>query len=135
MRNESRRIWVVFTGKTDIWYLKFLKKEFRHCFVILDDNSHWITIDPLSSHTEVEIVSKKNKKQTLPKWFLECGFTVIETQFFDPLFKSAPLSFLNCVESIKKIIGIHSFGILTPYQLFKYLQKKNRKDIKHGKYI
>ncbi len=135
MERKNRRLWVAFTGKTDIWYLKFLNKEFRHCFIILDDVNHWITIDPLSSSTEIEVINKKDYSQDLPSWFQEIGFKLVETKFYIPSAKSLPLRLLNCVEIAKNIIGIQNFFILTPYQLFKFLNQNKRKEIEHGKFI
>jgi len=128
MERKNRKLWVAFSGKTDIWYLRFLKNNFRHCFIILDDTDHWIIIDPLSAHTEIELISKRINKGNLPDWFSESGFKVIESEFFPKYSKIAPVSFLNCVETVKRIIGIHKFFIFTPYQLYKFLDKNNRKD-------
>jgi hypothetical protein len=133
MSDKTRQAYVVFTGKTDIWFLKFLKKGFRHCFIILEDQEHWVTFDPLSSHTEIEIIAK-NKNMFLPDWLISQKFKVIEAKFNDVQNIKSPMALMNCVESVKRILGIHSYSIVTPYQLFKYL-KQNNKEKKHGKLI
>jgi len=35
--------------------------------------------------------------------------------------------FFSCVEFIKRVLGIHSCFILTPWQLYKYLNKEKEK--------
>ncbi|MCD8496748.1 MAG: hypothetical protein LRZ85_00855 [Alphaproteobacteria bacterium] len=33
--------YVVFTGRTDLPWLRWLKPGFRHCFVLLNDGRQW----------------------------------------------------------------------------------------------
>ena len=127
MRKFQRNAYVVFTGKTNIWYLHFLKKEYKHCFLLLEDNSFWLSFDPLSSHTEIEIISK-DKNIFLPDWMISQGFKIVKANFNETFNHSAPMAIINCVESIKRILGIHNFMIMTPYQLFKYLKKTSNKE-------
>ena len=49
------RAWVVFCGDADLWWLRLLRPGFRHCFVALNDGTHWITMDPLSPHLEIAV--------------------------------------------------------------------------------
>ncbi len=124
MKNvQKRKIWIVFTGKNSLWYLRFLKSDFRHCFIVMEDTDHWVTVDPLSSHTEIEVIAKKTT-QSLPLFFEEAGFRVVQGQFYNHHSKSAPLAFVNCVEMAKRILGIHKITIITPYQLYKFLNKR-----------
>ena len=45
------KAWVVFSGKSDWPWLKFLRPGFRHCFVIVHDGARWLSLDPLSPRT------------------------------------------------------------------------------------
>ena len=47
--------WVIFSGQTDLLWLKILKEGYRHCYVLLNDGKHWITIDPLSNYLDVTV--------------------------------------------------------------------------------
>ncbi len=125
-KNQDRKVWIVFTGKNSLWYLRFLKSNFRHCFILIEDKNHWITVDPLSSHTEIEIIAKTTT-QSLTAFFEKSGFQVVQAKFYNHHSKSAPLAFVNCVEVAKRILGIHKIKIITPYQLYKFLNI--RKDI------
>ena len=50
---EGQNAWVVFSGQTEISWLKFLRPGFRHCYVLINDGERWTSIDPLSHITEV----------------------------------------------------------------------------------
>lgn len=123
--DKNLRAWVVFCKDTDIWWLRFLKRGYRHCFVIINDGYNWITYDPTSAWTELK-VQKTPITFDLPKWFSEQGNIIIKT-LIQKRYKLAPISFYTCVESIKRVLGIHNFFIFTPYQLHKYLIERNKK--------
>lgn len=124
----NSKAWVVFCKNTDIWWLRFLKNGFRHCFLILNDGEKWITYDPMASFTDIT-VHKTSIKFDLPKWFSQQGHNV-QQSFIKHKKNMAPLSLFTCVESVKRVLGIHNFFIFTPYQLYKYL-----KGGKHGHVI
>ena len=54
---EGQNAWVVFSGQTEISWLKFLRPGFRHCYVLINDGERWTSIDPLSHITEVSSTS------------------------------------------------------------------------------
>jgi hypothetical protein len=121
--NLNLKTWVVFCKNTDIWWLKFLKKGFRHCFLILNDGSNWITYDPMFSCTEIT-VHKTSINFDLPNWFIKNGYTIISSHIIKQK-NMAPISIFNCVESVKRVLGIHNLFIITPYQLYKHLKERN----------
>ena len=118
---KNMRAWVIFVGTTDVWWLKFLKKGYKHCFVVISDGYSWITYDPLSSWTELQ-VQKTPITFDLPEWFAKQGYIVVATKITKRN-KLAPLSLYTCVEGIKRVLGIHKVTIVTPYQLYKHLTK------------
>ncbi len=124
VENTKYKFWVVFSGKTDIWWLKLLKKEFRHCFLIMNDGVRWISIDPLSAYTDIQTHSHIDAKYDLPKWLKGQGYRAIFMFANHHHTRPAPAMFFTCVEAIKRILGIHHRGIFTPYQLYKFLQKQ-----------
>ena len=113
------KAWVLFTNDTDIGWLKFLKRGFRHCFVLLHDGKHWIAMDPLSNVMEVSIPDIPSSFD-LPRWFQTQGYTVqrYNIQAYD---KAMLPSVMSCVDVVKRVLGIHAPFILTPWQLYKYL--------------
>src|SRR5687768_15224809 len=47
------RALLVFSGRTGVAWLRWLRTGFRHCFVAVDDGVEWLTIDPLLHRLEV----------------------------------------------------------------------------------
>ena len=120
---QPKRAWVVFSGKSDLWYLRFLRRGFKHCFVVLHDGVNWITIDPLSHHTEV-MVQYTDQDFYLPGYLERQGMKVIRAPLCRDQKTPAPFSIMSCVESVKRVLGLHHVGIMTPYQLYRHLTKK-----------
>ena len=69
------KAWVAFCGEAELWWLRLLRPGFRHCFVVLNDGAHWITIDPLSPHMEV-VVQPVASGFDLIGWLKERGHAV-----------------------------------------------------------
>ncbi len=115
--------WVVFSGDTDLPYLKFLKKGFRHCYILMSDGEKWFSIDPLAHKTEISFHSFL-EPFNLPLWLKSQGYTVLKVALDTPESKPAPIMFITCVESIKRMLGIQKRSLITPWQLYRYLIKK-----------
>lgn len=114
--------WVVFSNNTDLFWLRFLKRGYRHCFVILNDGQRWISFDPMAHYSEI-IVHDIAPDFDMPQWLAAREHTVMEVPQSNICIKAAPLAFLNCVESVKRVLGIHAFWVFTPWQLYTYLKR------------
>lgn len=121
---EPREAWVCFTGETELWWLKALKKGFRHCFVVARNATHWLAIDPLSPHLEINILPVPHDFD-LPTWLEKNGVTLSRAAIRRDQHKSAPLFICSCVEVIKRFLGIHNRSIVTPHQLYMFLTQQN----------
>jgi hypothetical protein len=137
--HKTKEAWIVFTGHADLWWLKILKPEFRHCYALLNDGQRWMSVDPLSTFTDIQIYHNIKPNFDLPQWLEEQGYKVIKAKIYDHVKKPAPWMFLTCVETIKRILGIHKRFIFTPWQLYCFLknqtQQRNyniRKEISYG---
>ena len=120
----QQKAWVGFAPEAEIWWLRILKKGYRHCFVCIKNNDHWTIIDPLSHSIDVETIEVK-KIKNLPRYLTDQGYIVMPFGDIDPHKKGGRiLGYLSCVTIVKKILGLHSPFIFTPYQLAKYLHKK-----------
>lgn len=124
---NKTKAWVVFSGDTDLPWLKILKPGFRHCYIVLNDQKHWITIDPLSNYMDVR-VQEIPLDFNLPLWMKNRGNIVMPAEILN-LQKQAPWMPFSCVEAVKRVLGIHACTIITPWQLYKYLRKKQTKHI------
>jgi hypothetical protein len=118
------KAWVVFTGKTDIGWLKILKPGFRHCFLILNDGRRWLSFDPLASHVDIQTYYHFDSAYNLPDWLKKKGFTIIPALMRPAPRRAAPCMIFTCVEAVKRVLGIHCRRIVTPWQLYKFLYKQ-----------
>lgn len=116
----SREVWVVFTNQTELPLLSALKDGFRHCFILIHDGEHWISVDPMSNYMEV-VVHNVPAHFDLAAWLKARGHHMIKTQIKDNLTKPAPMMPFTCVEACKRILGIHGRFIFTPWQLYKHI--------------
>ncbi|MCI5061305.1 MAG: hypothetical protein MRY79_09610 [Alphaproteobacteria bacterium] len=124
--NADMKAWVVFSGQSDIAWLKILRSGFRHCFVLLHDGTCWSSIDPLSSYTDIQIHYHVTPDFDLPAWLEGRGHRVLSMPIKRDHKKPAPLAFMTCVESVKRILGIHKRFIFTPYQLYRFLKQQEQ---------
>lgn len=125
-------ILVVFSDQTDLWWLKFLRRGFRHCFILIRFADMWISIDALAHKTEVMRIDIPDFV-TLKQWLENQGEIVIKYHITPTKFKPCWPSVFSCVESVKRIIGIRNLFILTPWQLYKFINLQIEKEIKNGK--
>ncbi len=120
MNNKLPKAFVVFTGKTDMPWLKLLKPGFRHCYVLLNDGKNWLSLDPLSNYMDVSIHHSVPPDFDLPRWMQARGHAVMPAKLCREK-KEAPWMIFTCVEAVKRVLGIHRRFILTPWQLYQYL--------------
>lgn len=122
--HEPNEAWVVFSGEADIWWLKILKPGFRHCFALARDDKNWIVLDPLSPHLEVAVLPLP-RDFDVPNWLRSQNLTVIDAPIQRQHRRAAPINWFSCVEVIKRFLGIHSRRIMTPWQLYRFLNKEH----------
>lgn len=111
---------VVFSGQTDLKYLKLLKPGFRHCFVILKSQDRWISIDPLAHMTRIDL-HKLYADNDLNSLLSENDLTVVPTHLREAALVPSPPMLCTCVEVVKRILGIQCWHVMTPWQLYRYL--------------
>jgi len=116
---------VVFEDNTTLWWLKFLKRGFRHCKMYIKITKKiYIEINPLSNQMFIfmHVFEKESEfnKVIHRKIYLK-------TKVKDAPLKTAPFGVFTCVEAIKRAVGIHKFSIITPYQLYRYILSCRKK--------
>ncbi len=127
---HSQKAWIVFTNQTDLPWLKIFKQGFRHCFVLIHDGKSWISIDPMANYMEV-VSHDLPEDFDLPEWLEQHGHSVIPAKLTRNIKRSAPIMIFTCVEACKRILGIHKLTILTPWQLYRYLELQQKQQHKN----
>lgn len=120
-----QKAWVVFSGESELFWLRWLKPGFRHCFLLLNDGQCWVSYDPMAHKTEI-LVHHMPAFFNLPDWLEKRGHLVVEASLEDAPQRSAPIAFFSCVEAIKRALGIHKILIFTPWQLYRYLAHRKQ---------
>lgn len=127
MTRPWHRAAVVFSDHTEMWWLRALKPGFRHCFVALAGERGWVVIDPLAHYTEVAPLDVPAECD-LAAWYRSAGLIAIDTIPRLPPRTLAPVRLHSCVETVKRVLGLHAPLVMTPWQLYRYLleQENNR---------
>ncbi len=123
----DRCVWIVFSGQTDLPWLRILKRGFRHCFALIYENGKWISVDPMAHYMEV-ITHDVPSDFNMPTWLEQRGCTLLLSPRVTPKMRPAPIMFFSCVEVCKRLAGIHDMRVITPWQLYDYLNKQQNKN-------
>jgi hypothetical protein len=114
------RALVVFSGRTGVAWLRWLRAGFRHCFVAVDDGVEWLTVDPLLHRLEVRATGLPSDFD-LAAEYRRMGLTVAEISPAAVPLRRAPLGLFTCVEAVKRILGIRARCVVTPWQLYRFV--------------
>jgi len=120
-------ILVVFSDHTDLWWLKHLRRGFRHCFILIRFADIWICLDALAHKTELMRIDIPDTVH-LMKWLENQGETVVRYKIQPSLKKPLYPSLFTCVEAVKRTLGLRKPFILTPWQLYKFLILENERN-------
>jgi len=123
---NDTKAWVVFSTHADLLWIHILKPGFRHCFVLINDGEGWLSLDPMLHHMDMKAHREVSNDFDLPEWLRGRGLTVIPAKLNRLKQVPAPVELMTCVSIIKRILGIHNIFIITPYQLYKYLNKQEK---------
>ena len=117
------RALVVFSGRTGVRWLRWLKPGFRHCFVAVDDGIEWLTVDPLLHRLEIR-ASGLPSAFDLAAEYRRMALDVIEVIPAPVALRRAPFGLFTCVETAKRLLGIRAPWVLTPWQLYRLLSRR-----------
>lgn len=118
----ARTIWVAFSDETDLPFLRFLRRGFRHCFVVIYDGGHWISCDPLAHYTELALVDVPETFDLLG-WLRGQGMILVQVPLMPLCPRVLPPMIFTCVEAVKRIIGLRAWWVFTPWQLYRALAR------------
>jgi len=124
--NPEQRALVVFSGATDLKWLRVLRRGYRHCFALVQSDECWILYNPLSNGTEIE-VWPGDQEENLRAWLVQNGYEVID-EVVRPLGRRTfPWAPFSCVEAVKRVLRVRAPSVFTPWQLYRFL-KNNKKE-------
>ena len=126
IRNE----WLVFfyTPFKPAWYTKWRKKGFTHVGAMYFDTKFqcWVMMEGLYGRLLIELLDKDEADKVISYVKRLHGIVLKGSELETPDFKGEWwVKEHSCVSYIQRIIGLRSFWIFTPYQLFCALRKLN----------
>ncbi|MBL6459162.1 hypothetical protein JMJ55_27960 [Belnapia sp. T6] len=128
----AQQVFLVFGGAADQPWLRLLRPGFRHCFAVLADAGGWTVLEPLTGRLLVARLDLP-PGYDLPGFYRRAGLAVLGP--FVPGEARArwlpPLLPFTCVTLCRAVLGAAAPFALTPYGLFRSLNKieGNRKNI------
>jgi len=117
---EGTRAYVVFTDFSRIRWLQWLRRGYRHCFVVLGTGSLGLIYDPMANCTVLTGLMQVDW-DAIGGRYRQMGYTVVETTIQPPGLAVSYIRPFTCVEAVKRVLGIHAPWVLTPWQLYRYL--------------
>ena len=127
--NPRKRWWVVFIpddGQPRPWWLKLLTTpEFRHCLLLGEAGEGTILVDSIwcrirCVYQPISILEATTACATM-------GFRVVRVDEADGW--GQKFEGLSCVGVLKSVLGIRSWLVWTPRQLYSYLIRRGCKRI------
>ena len=108
------KYYIIFSNDTTLWYLKALKKGFRHLALLSEEG---VLIDPLASRMEIRRVNVESFLEHCRKM----GTTIVETTEDGTERRGWGFGIFTCVEVAKRILNLKAPTAITPYGLWKRL--------------
>jgi len=120
---RPERAVVVFAEETRLPKLRRLKPGFRHCYAYMAMPGGWVGIDPLAYMTEIKGFYDWPAEADLAAHLRGLGQCALTVPVLTPPRRLAPPLPFTCVEVVKRLIGLQSWSIRTPWELFLHLRK------------
>lgn len=110
---------IVFHGRGQGVWARFLAPGFRHCFVCVPDEARgiWIRFDGRAGIPDLRAEAAEGFD--LAGFYRDGGFTVVELEHHTPRPPLTPLMLGTCVGAVKRVIGLRAPFVLTPKQLYR----------------
>jgi len=117
--------YVVYRDRSSLHFWDvFTSKGFRHCSAIWWDGFNWISMDHIACNIEVGIMPY-GKKDDVVQILKDEGFIVQKVKQSDNerfIFRG----WMTCVTVVKHLLGIRAAWVVTPKQLFNYLERRKQ---------
>ncbi len=126
MRPRGHSLAIVIFGPSSLGYLRVLKPGYRHCLVATQSAGNWHLLDPLSNGTEITSLGALTPRELI-RMFRDCGLDAVAVQRRAPVCRTMPPAPFTCVESVKRVLGIRAWHVMTPWQLRRYLERPKRR--------
>ncbi|NKB59010.1 MAG: hypothetical protein GKS00_22005 [Alphaproteobacteria bacterium] len=115
---------VAFHDHGAFWFSRHLRWGFRHVFVVTLNDGYWVMLDGRDGVPVLEVVAGVDF-DLAAFYRKEHGFTVLRVTA-PGLPPCSPVMLGTCVGAVKRVLGLRAPWVLTPYQLYRYLKRRQR---------
>lgn len=118
------RWWLVFRD-SPAWYLRALRPGFRHLWIHGRTEGRWVILELGPTGFQVTLQEVSNlpwEPHLVLEFWREKGWTAVEVRpgmFGEKSFSGV----LNCVGLAKRFLGLRRPSLITPWQLFQFLER------------
>lgn len=115
--------YVIFTDSDhDHWLFKYLRTGFKHVYAIQksEGGQFWLKVD--SRYAYLDISLNYTDKYPTARAFAGDDAVILPIHANIPSVERTSMCQFTCVEVTKALLGIKSWWVLTPWQLYKYLK-------------
>lgn len=110
--------------RSDRWWSGIFKRNFSHVKIaIFNGNGMALLLDSKSNGMALTMQSgvTLDMYQTALRG---ANIAVQRVSIPDLQHKVTPVGFFTCVEFVKRVLGIRAIWVQSPYQLYKYIQRR-----------
>jgi len=130
-RGADQRAWIIFGGRADHAWQRWLRPGFRHCFAAIEDGRGWMVLEALTGRLLLARLDVPSGFDA-PAFYRRAGMTPVGPFPLDEasLGPTRGLLPLNCVSVCRAVLGPHAPRAWTPYGLYCALTTRdlNRKE-------
>lgn len=114
---------IVFIDCPATWWLRVLRPGFRHCFAaVRQDEATWLVCDPLKDGLELAALHLPANFDLAAHYRAAGHRVLVGTTLARPSRRWPPVPEpLTCVAVVKRLVGLRSATVLTPFQLYRRL--------------
>ena len=130
--SKTREIYLCFHDDTEYFCSRFIKKGFKHCFIIERMALGWLCFDPSRSDLSTLILPATWETDIIPE-FLQRNpsYTVIHLHVSATNKSNYPRpAIMSCVGAIQYALGVYWPTVFTPWMLYNRIIKKTTHHIK-----
>lgn len=126
----TQHAWIIFAGRADHGWQRWLRPGFRHCFAAIEDSQGWLVLEALTGRLLLARLDVPSGFDA-PAFYRRAGMTALGPFPLEEadLGRARGLWPMNCVSVCRGVLGPHAPFALTPLGLYRALSTRvaNRK--------
>lgn len=126
-RHVQQRAWIIFAGRADHAWQRWLRPGFRHCFAAIEDAQGWMVLEALTGRLLLARLAVPSGFDA-PAFYRRAGMVPVGPFPLDEttLGPARGLLPLNCVSVCRAVLGPHAPFAWTPYGLYRALSSRDQ---------